>query len=314
MSMAVPKISHVTKPVLTLLSDGAEHTAKEIREYVAGVLNLPQCDIDELLPNGRQTRFSNRIGWACMYLKKAGLAENVARGTFVITDEGANVIRQNPPLIDEAFLMRYDSFRQFLRPTTTGADEAQPGESTNAPDQIDADDDSTPDDALESALDRINRTLIDDLLAEVMRLTPIAFERLVLDLMARMGYGTFENAATMTAATGDEGIDGIIMQDKLGFDLIYVQAKRWGPEHIVGRPEVQAFVGAIAGRSGKGLFVTTSRFTRQAEEYARARHVVLMDGERLARCMMEYNFGVVTRRTLEVKAIDATMFENYQDL
>ncbi len=311
--MAVPKFTYMTKPVLTLLSDGAAHTAKEAREYVARALDLPQCDIDELLPHCSQSRFSNRVGWACMYLKKAGLAENVARGMYMITNEGMNVIRRDPPIIDEVFLMQYDSFRQFLRPATPGADAAQPGEDASAPAQHAADDDSTPDDALETALERINRTLIDDLLAEVMRLTPMAFERFVLDLMARMGYG-IENAATLTAASGDEGIDGIIMQDRLGFDLIYVQAKRWGPEHIVGRPEVQAFVGAIAGRSGKGLFVTTSRFTRQAEEYARARHVVLMDGERLARCMMEYNFGAVTRRTLEIKALDATMFEYYQDL
>lgn len=253
------------------------------------------------------------MSWACAYLKKAGLIVSPARATFAITDEGRKVVQDDPPVVDDRYLVRYESFRQFKQSGRQTAPDIAQTEAPECGESDMAQDDSTPDDALETALERINRTLIDDLLAEVMRLTPMAFERFVLDLMARMGYG-IENAATLTAASGDEGIDGIIMQDRLGFDLIYVQAKRWGPEHIVGRPEVQAFVGAIAGRSGKGLFVTTSRFTRQAEEYARARHVVLMDGERLARCMMEYNFGAVTRRTLEIKALDATMFEYYQDL
>lgn len=312
--MAVPKYYEMQKPILVCLADGGSHNIKELRTYVAKHFQLKPEDMEELSPNGKHNLLVSRISWACTYLKKAELIESVSRATFVITDEGRKVVQDDPPVIDDKYLIKYESFRQFKESGRQTAPDIAQIEAQECSTADTALDDSTPDDALESALDRINRTLIDDLLAEVMRLTPIAFERLVLDLMARMGYGTFENAATMTAATGDEGIDGIIMQDKLGFDLIYVQAKRWGPEHIVGRPEVQAFVGAIAGRSGKGLFVTTSRFTRQAEEYARARHVVLMDGERLARCMMEYNFGVVTRRTLEIKAIDATMFENYQDL
>lgn len=314
MSMAVPKYYEMQKPILVCLADGGSHNIKELRTYVAKHFQLKPEDMEELSPNGKHNLFGNRISWACTYLKKAELIESVSRATFVITDEGRKVVQDDPPVIDDKYLIKYESFRQFKESGRQTAPDIAQIEAQECGESDSTLDDSTPDDELESALELINRTLIDDLLAEVMRLTPIAFERLVLDLMARMGYGTFENAATMTAATGDEGIDGIIMQDKLGFDLIYVQAKRWGPEHIVGRPEVQAFVGAIAGRSGKGLFVTTSRFTRQAEEYARARHVVLMDGERLARCMMEYNFGVVTRRTLEVKAIDATMFENYHDL
>lgn len=312
--MAVPKYYEMQKPILVCLADGGSHGLNELRAYVASYFRLSSDDIEQMLPSGKQNCLRNRVSWACAYLKKAGLIEPVSRASFVITDEGRKVVQDDPPVIDDKYLIRYEKFRKFKESGRQTAPDIAQIEAQECGESDITLDDSTPDDELESALDRINRTLIDDLLAEVMRLTPIAFERLVLDLMARMGYGTFENAATMTAATGDEGIDGIIMQDKLGFDLIYVQAKRWGPEHIVGRPEVQAFVGAIAGRSGKGLFVTTSRFTRQAEEYARARHVVLMDGERLARCMMEYNFGVVTRRTLEIKAIDATMFENYQDL
>ena len=136
---------------------------------------------------------------------------------------------------------------------------------------------------------------------------------MVLDLMKKMGYGTFPNAAAMTATTGDEGIDGIIMEDKLGFDLIYVQVKRWDPDHIVGRPDVQAFVGAIAGKGGKGLFVTTSKFSKQAIDYAKNQHVILMDGERLAYYMIEHDFGVSTKKTFAIKAIDTDLFEDYAD-
>ena len=140
-----------------------------------------------------------------------------------------------------------------------------------------------------------------------------AFEKMVLDLMRKMGYGTFENAAHTTAVTGDEGIDGIIMEDKLGFDLIYIQAKRWGEDHTVGRPEVQAFVGAIAGKGGKGLFVTTSKFSKQAVEYAKNQHIILLDGEKLTNFMIEHNFGVSTKKVFEIKVIDSDVFNDYKD-
>jgi len=168
-------------------------------------------------------------------------------------------------------------------------------------------------DIFEEAFKKINRSLQDELLNEVMKLSPRAFEKLALDLMAKMGYGTFENSARTTSVTNDEGIDGVIMEDKLGFDLIYVQAKKWDEDHTVGRPEVQAFVGAIAGKGGKGLFVTTSKFSKQAIEYAAKQHIILIDGEKLTGYMIEYNFGVSEKKIFTIKGIDTDTFNDYVD-
>lgn len=301
--MAVPKYYEMHKPILELLSDGKAHTFKEAKAYVAKYFKLTDEDMCEPLPSGRQTYFLNRVGWARTYLKKAGLLEAVSKGNMFITEEGKKVIAENPPVIDRAYLMKYSSFRAFVGMSTS--------EKSN--DQMDESETETPDDTFENAFRKINQNLADDLLAEVVKLSPVAFEKLVLDLMAKMGYGTFANAATTTVITGDEGIDGIIMEDRLGFDLIYVQVKRWGLDHPVGRPDVQAFVGAIAGKGGKGLFVTTSKFTNQAIDYARKQHIILLDGEKLANYMIEHNFGVSTKKTFEIKAIDSDFFEDYQD-
>ena len=302
--MAVPKYFEMHKPLLLVLSDGQCHTLREIKSAVAQYFHLSESDLAEVLPSGRQTYFSNRIGWARTYLKKAGLIESAGKGLFRITPAGQNVLRENPAVIDTAYLMRYDSFKTFATLSKQGKNAQQNHEEET----------ETPDDALENAFKTINQSLADDLLSEVMKLSPTAFENMVLDLMAKMGYGTFTNAATTTPVTGDEGIDGIIMEDKLGFDLIYIQVKRWNADHLVGRPDVQAFVGAIAGKGGKGLFVTTSRFTKQAIDYARNQHVILMDGEKLARSMIEHNFGVTIKKTFEIKAVDSDVFEEYQDM
>ena len=304
--MSVPKYFEMHKPILQFLSDQKTHTLKEIKQYVAKEFKLTEGDMEEMLPSGRQTYFSNRVGWARTYLKKAGLIDSPAKASFRITTEGQAVLVENPPVIDNHFLSRYESFREFTRPTMSEDTQAQEnGQNEN--------DSETPDDIFENAFEKINQGLADDILTEVMKLTPVAFERLVLDLMKKMGYGTFPNAAAMTATTGDEGIDGIIMEDKLGFDLIYVQVKRWDPDHIVGRPDVQAFVGAIVGKGGKGLFVTTSKFSKQAIDYAKNQHVILMDGERLAYYMIEHDFGVSTKKTFAIKAIDTDLFEDYAD-
>lgn len=302
--MAVPKYFEMHKPLLLVLSDGQCHTLREIKGAVAHHFHLSEADLAEVLPSGRQTYFSNRIGWARTYLKKAELIESAGKGLFRITPEGQNVLRENPAVIDTAYLMRYESFKTFATLSKQGKNAQQNHEEET----------ETPDDALENAFKTINQSLADDLLSEVMKLSPTAFENMVLDLMAKMGYGTFTNAATTTPVTGDEGIDGIIMEDKLGFDLIYIQVKRWNADHLVGRPDVQAFVGAIAGKGGKGLFVTTSRFTKQAIDYARNQHVILMDGEKLARSMIEHNFGVTIKKTFEIKAVDSDVFEEYQDM
>ena len=301
--VAIPKYFELHKPILQCLADGGDHTLKELKSGVVKAFHLSEEDLAQLLPSGRQTYFANRVGWARTYLKKAGLIESPSKGVFRITPEGLRVLQEDPIVIDNAYLMRYDSFRAFTAPSIPD---------TTTPPQEDKDE--TPDDVLETAFNQINKSLAEDILAEVMKLSPTAFEKLVLDLMAKMGYGTFANAATLTATTGDEGIDGIIMEDKLGFGLIYVQVKHWGEDHPVGRPDVMAFVGAIAGKGGRGLFVTTSKFTKQAVDYAKKQHIILMDGEKLAYYMIEHDFGVSTRKTFKIKAIDSDLFEDYQDV
>lgn len=302
--MSVPKYFEMHKPTLKFLSDGKIHTSREIKSFLIDYFHLSNEDIMLLLPSGRITYLSNRASWARTYLKKAGLIESPEKGKFVITEEGHKTLRESPDVIDRDYLMRYDSFREFKNRTQSDYTDIQKSLEDNS---------ETPDDALENAFKQINDSLADDILSEVMKLSPTAFEKMVMDLMSKMGYGTFENAAMRTAVTGDEGIDGIIMEDKLGFNLIYIQAKRWNEEHPVGRPEVQAFVGAIAGKGGKGLFVTTSKFTKQAIDYAKNQHIILMDGNKLANYMIEYNFGVSIKKTFEIKAIDTDVFSDYED-
>lgn len=297
--MSVPKYYEMHKPILECLSDGQAHTMKELKVYVIKYFQLTEKDVSSLLPSGTQTYLTNRIGWARTYLKKAGLIESPARAVFQITKNGMDVLHENPNVIDQKYLLRYDSFKEFVGKEEKGRLQSEmEGEQTD-----------TPDDIFESSYQKINQTLADDILTEVMKLSPVSFEKMVLDLMEKMGYGTYST----TGRTNDEGIDGIIMEDKLGFDLIYVQMKHWGLDHPVGRPEVQAFVGAIAGKGGKGLFVTTSKFTKQAIEYAKGQHIILMDGKKLAFNMIEHDFGVSTKKIFAIKALDTDLFEEYQE-
>ena len=298
--MSVPKYFEMHRPLLKILADGSRHSLQELKAGVINCFHLTDEELGELLPSGRQTYFSNRIGWAITYLKKAGLIENTAKGEYRITDSGKKVFREGPEIIKSSYLKQFDSFKKFTESPKVHNEEKE--------------DTETPDDIIEAAFEEINQGLADDLVAEIMKLSPVAFEKMVLDLMQKMGYGTFKNAAKTTAVTGDEGIDGIIMEDKLGFNLIYIQAKHWNEDHLVGRPEVQAFVGAIAGKGGKGLFVTTSGFTKNAVEYAKTQHIILMDGQKLAQNMIEHNFGVSTKRVFAVKAIDSDVFDDYQDI
>jgi len=298
--MAIPKYDDFMFLILKWLQDGKEKSAKQLRMEGVKHFHLTDAEQNKMLPSGRQTIFANRIGWAIAYLKQAGLIKPVGRGVFIITPDGKKVLADNPNKVDKNYLMRFDSFRRFQ-----GQSEETSSAITN--DAID----KTPDDTFEEAFQKINCALQEELLQEISKLSPTAFEQMVLDLLAKMGYGTFENASQTTAASGDEGIDGIIMQDKLGFDLIYMQAKQWNEDHQVGRPEVQAFVGAIAGRGGKGLFVTTSYFSKPAIEYAKTQHLILIDGNKLTKYMIEYNFGVTEKRCFSIKAIDTDVFNDY---
>lgn len=298
--MSIPKYYEFHKPFLEFLKDG-QKTLKELKQYVSTYFRLSEQELAELLPSGRQTVFVNRISWARTYLKKAGLIDSPARATFIITKDGLNVLKDNPDFIDNEYLMRFEGFREFLSASSTS--QSNQGNLANVS--------NTPDDTFEDSFRKINESLADDLLSEVAKLSPIAFEQMVIDLLSKMGYGSFENAGKTTPKTGDEGIDGIIMEDKLGFDLIYIQAKKWDSDSTVGRHDVQSFVGAISGKGGKGLFVTTAKFSKQASEYAKHQHIILIDGEKLAKLMIEHNFGVSVKKTFEIKAIDTDTFNEY---
>jgi len=304
--MAVPKYDELMKPLLVAVKDGEVYKIKDVTAVLAQQLNLSSDDLAEMLPSGRQTVFKNRVGWAKTYLKKAGLLESPARATIVITDAGKQVVAENPDKIDSKYLERFPSFVDF---TSVGEATDDDNPEPVAPKLTDL----TPDDQLEDAYKQINASLAADLLSEVLKITPYTFEKLVVDLLSKMGYGTVAYGSHATVASGDDGIDGVIMEDKLGFSLIYMQAKEWAVDRVVGQPEIQSFVGAIAGKHGDGLFVTTARFSQKAKDYANTHHIILIDGERLANLMIEYNFCVSTRKTFEIKAIDTDALAEYQD-
>lgn len=299
--MAVPKYFEMHKPFLEAIRDKNQHTLKEIKAYIADYFHLAATDFSEMLPSGRQTVFFNRVGWASTYLKKAGLVISPARATFKITSEGLNALEDNPSVIDNDYLMKYESFRDFQSMSDSNGSDTVSHAS------------ETPDDTFEESFKKINDSLADSILSEIMKLSPSAFEQMVVDLMSKMGYGAFENAGHATPLTNDEGIDGIIMEDKLGFSLIYIQAKQWDLSSTVGRPDVQSFVGAISGKGGKGLFVTTAKFSKQAIDYASHQHIILIHGEKLAKLMIEHNFCVTVKKTFEIKNIDTDAFNEYSE-
>ena len=304
--MAVPKYDELMKPLLIAVSDGETYKMKDVTALLAEQLNLSSDDLAEMLPSGRQTVFKNRVGWAKTYLKKAGLLDSPARATIVITNAGKQVVADNPEKIDSKYLEQFPSFVDF-------ASAPEPLDDSNPASEVPKPSDLTPDDQLEDAYKEINDSLASDLLSEVLKIPPYTFEKFVVDLLLKMGYGKADFGSHATVASGDEGIDGIIMEDKLGFSLIYMQAKEWAVDKVVSQPDIQSIVGAIAGKNGEGLFVTPARFSQKAKDYAHTPHIILIDGERLANLMIEYNFCVSTRKTFEIKALDTDALAEYQD-
>lgn len=304
--MAVPKYDELMKPLLIAVSDGETYKMKDVTALLAEQLNLSSDDLAEMLPSGRQTVFKNRVGWAKTYLKKARLLDSPARATIVITNAGKQVVADNPEKIDSKYLEQFPSFVDF-------ASAPEPLDDSNPASEVPKPSDLTPDDQLEDAYKEINDSLASDLLSEVLKIPPYTFEKFVVDLLLKMGYGKADFGSHATVASGDDGIDGIIMEDKLGFSLIYMQAKEWAVDKVVSQPDIQSFVGAIAGKKGDGLFVTTARFSQKAKNYAHTHHIILIDGERLANLMIEYNFCVSTRKTFEIKALDTDALAEYQD-
>lgn len=299
--MAIPDFQSIMLPLLRLAADGKEHSSQEAVEVLADEFQLTDEERQELLPSGKQARFDNRVAWARSYFKQARLVENTRRGYFRITSRGLELLMTKPGNINKKTLEQYPEFIAFQNIRS---------ESTDAQTITDIPEQQTPEELLENAHKSLSDGLASEILRRVKESSPSFFERLVVELLVRMGYGgTLADAARVIGRSGDEGIDGIINEDRLGLDAIYIQAKRW--EGIVGRPEIQKFVGALQGqRAHKGVFITTSDFTKEAQEYVKniTNKVVLIDGLRLTSLMIENNVGVSVAATYEVKKIDSDYF------
>jgi restriction system protein len=305
--MPIPDFQTVMLPLLRLASDRQEHSVRQAVESLSEFFSLSDQERRELLPSGRQATFDNRVAWAVTYLKKAGLLEPTRRSHFRVTPRGLQVLNGQPARVDMKYLERYPEFVEFR----TKRNHREDGVPTSvAPAQDEEPETQTPEEAIEEAHQRLRNDLAADLLQQIMACSPGFFERLVVDLLLRMGYGgTRKDAGQAIGKSGDGGIDGIIKEDRLGLDVIYIQAKRW--DGSVGRPEIQKLVGALQGqRAKKGIFITTSYFTQEALHYTSMieNKVVLIDGETLAKLMIDNNVGVSAIATYEIKRVDSDYF------
>lgn len=301
--MAIPDYQTLMLPVLRSLQDGKERHIRDVINRLADEFSLTSEERSALLPSGKQKMFDNRAGWAKTYLKKAGLIESPKRGCVKISESGSEVLRRNPGKIDVDFLNQFPAFQEFRElgknTVTQKDDEDNPTE-------------NTPEEQLEIGFQKISKSLMSELLERIKACSPEFFERLVVQLLLKMGYGgSREDAGRRIGGSGDGGVDGIINEDKLGLDVIYIQAKKW--ENVVGRPEIQKFVGALQGqRAKKGVFITTSSFSSEARAYVEniENRVVLIDGEQMAQFMIDHNVGVSTVETYEIKKVDSDFFSD----
>jgi restriction system protein len=304
--MAIPDFQTLMLPLLKLISDGRAYSIGEATEKIAHQFSLSDQELAAMLPSGRAPLFYNRLAWAKTYLKRAGLIEQPRRGIFLISPSGRQLLAEGPQKIDLRLLQEMPGY----------ANTSDPPELTSASDSTALTDsalvDVTPEEDLERAHAVLRRELAADLINNVKKCTPAFFESLVIQLLLKMGYGgSRQEAGRAVGRSGDGGIDGIINEDRLGLDAIYLQAKRW--DGTVGRPEIQKFVGALAGqRASKGVFITTSVFTQEAKEYAeRSQYrVVLIDGVRLSDFMIEHDLGVSVAATYQLKRIDSDFFDD----
>ena len=300
--MAIPDFQTLMLPFLKAVEDGKEHPFKDVVEKLSIEFKLTQDELAEMLPSRRAPIFYNRVAWAKFYLKKAGLIAQIKRSYLSLTQLGQTALNSKPAQINIKYLEQfpdYLSFKENLSTNSQTETKSNEAEST-----------STPEEILENAYSKLNASLVVEILENIMQCSPTFFERLVVELLLSMGYGgTRADAGRAIGQSGDGGIDGIIDEDRLGLDSIYIQAKRW--EGVVGRPEIQKFVGALQGqRAHKGVFITTSDFTKEAQVYVKNinNKVVLINGFSLARLMIENNVGVSIAATYAVKKIDSDYF------
>jgi restriction system protein len=297
--MAIPDFQSVMLPLLKLAADGQEHSQREAVETLARHFVLTEIELEEKLPSGRQTTFNNRVSWARGYLKMARLLENTKRGYFQITERGKSVLAQPPERITIRFLEQFPEF-VISRNSEKGPALDTEQQTLN----------STPEEILETTYLKLRQGLSEELIQTIKSCSPAFFENLVVDVLVQMGYGgTRRDAGKAIGKSGDGGIDGIIKEDRLGLDAIYIQAKRW--EGTVGRPEIQKFAGALMGHGArKGVFITTSNFSREAVDYVSNidRKIVLIDGEALAGLMIDHHVGVSLVASYEIKKVDLDYF------
>lgn len=300
----IPDYQTLMLPVLKSVADGKEHKFREIADSIAKNFGLTEEELGCRLPSGNQSIFDNRVGWAKTYLKKACLIEYKGKGVLKITERGKQVLKDSPQKIDNKFLKQYDEFNEFQNKVNP-KEEKQETE-TDYKNQ-------TPEELIETAFHDFQKSLAEELLDKIRNVSPSFFEKLVVALLVKMGYGgSIKDAGQAIGRTGDEGIDGIIKEDKLGLDVIYIQAKRWKENNVIGRPEIQKFVGALAGQGAKkGVFITASSFTKEALDYKPMNDtkVILIDGMKLANLMIEYNLGVAQLHCYELKKLDNDYFD-----
>ncbi|WP_373542262.1 restriction endonuclease [Chamaesiphon sp.] len=296
--MSIPDFQTIMLPLLELAGDSKEYKLSEAIEQLATHFHLTETERRELLPSGKQARFANRVGWSCTHLKKAGLLTYPARGKFQITQRGLDTLAQKPPRIDIKYLKQFPEYLDFI------------GATASAPETSDLPLEQTPDEVMASAYEELRQNLAQELLERIKTASPAFFERLVIELLVKMGYGgSLVDAGMAIGKTGDEGIDGIIKEDRLGLDVIYIQAKRWSG--TVGRPEIHKFVGALDGKHArKGIFITTAKFSKEAKSYLPANaKVVLIDGEQLANYAIDVNLGVLVVSEYQIKRLNLDYFD-----
>ncbi len=300
--MPIPDFQSIMQPLLDAHRDGEEHINRELVVSLADHFDLAEDERREMLPSGRAKLFDNRVGWAKTHMTKAGLLFSPRRAISIITDRGRAVLRDHPERIDLPILDQFEEHRKFRNRRGTPKAREQPGEEVAET--------QTPEELLENAYQEVRQQIEEELLSQIMASSPDFLEQVVVDLVVRMGYGgSRKDAGEALGRSGDEGIDGIIKEDPLGLDIIYLQAKRW--DGTVGRPEIQKFAGALQGqRARKGIFITTSSFSSSAVDYVSRieTKIILIDGSRLTKLMYDHGIGVATAANYEVKRIDSDYF------
>ena len=308
--MTIPDYQSLMRPLLAFGSDGSEKNINDAIKGIADQLQLTDDEQHQLLPSGKQAIFANRVHWARTYLDKAGAIKRTRRSHFEITDRGKQLLGDNPARIDVKVLKQFPEFIAFQTPKTideTGG-VTTPPTATELPESA-----VTPEEAIEQAETQIFENLKSQLLVRTLEKSPSFFESLVVDLIIKMGYGgSRENVVQKLGKSGDEGIDGVVNEDALGLDVVYIQAKRYAADNTIGRERIQQFAGALVGQgASKGVFVTTSSFSKGAVEYAIKvpQRIILIDGKKLAQLMVQYGVGVRVERTVEIKRIDLDYFD-----